>query len=150
VWRALQGFLGGGMVPTVFASAFLIFRGPWQKFIAPIIGLIATLGPTLGPTLGGYLTDAYSWRGLFLINVVPGIIVAVTTFVLIDIDQPDFSLLKNFDWYGLISMAGFLGALQYVLEEGPRYGWFDDQAITVLAIFSGTSAVVFFARVLTT
>ena len=116
VWRALQGFLGGGMVPTVFASAFLIFRGPWQKFIAPIIGLIATLGPTLGPTLGGYLTDAYSWRWLFFINVVPGIIVTVTTFVLIDIYQPDFSLLENFDWYGLISMAGFLGVLQYVLE----------------------------------
>ena len=75
VWRALQGFIGGGMVPTVFASAYLIFHGPRQKLIAPMIGLIATLAPTIGPTVGGYLTDALSWHWLFFINVVPGIVV---------------------------------------------------------------------------
>jgi len=149
VWRAIQGFIGGGMVPTVFASAYLIFQGPRQKFIAPVVGLIATLAPTIGPTVGGYLTDAYSWHWLFFVNVVPGIIVTVTTFLLIDFDKPDFTLLKNFDWYGLISMAGFLGALEYVLEEGPRYEWFDDDTIFAVAIVSGISAVVFFARVLT-
>ena len=84
VWRALQGFIGGGMVPTVFASAYFIFQGPRQKFIAPVVGLIATLAPTIGPTVGGYLTDAYSWHWLFFINVVPGIIVAVMTFLLVD------------------------------------------------------------------
>src|ERR1700689_4489062 len=80
VWRALQGFIGGGMVPTVFASAYVIFQGPRQKFIAPVVGLIATLAPTIGPTVGGYLTDAYSWHWLFFINVVPGIIVTVATY----------------------------------------------------------------------
>ena len=148
VWRALQGFIGGGMVPTVFASAYFIFQGPRQKFIAPVVGLIATLAPTIGPTVGGYLTDAYSWHWLFFINVVPGIIVAVMTFLLVDFDQPDLSLLRNFDWCGLISMAGFLGALEYVLEEGPRYEWFDDSTITAVAIVSAISAVVFFTRVL--
>jgi DHA2 family multidrug resistance protein len=149
VWRAVQGCIGGGMVPTVFASAYFIFQGPRQKFIAPVVGLIATLAPTIGPTVGGYLTDAYSWHWLFFINVVPGIVVTVTTFLLIDFDQPDYALLKNFDWYGLISMAGFLGALEYVLEEGPRYEWFDDDTVFVVAIVSGVSAIVFFARVLT-
>jgi MFS transporter, DHA2 family, multidrug resistance protein len=149
VWRALQGFIGGGMVPTVFASAYLIFQGPRQKFIAPVVGLIATLAPTIGPTVGGYLTDAYSWHWLFFINVVPGIIVSVATFLLVDFDQPDLALLKNFDWTGLISMAGFLGALEYVLEEGPRYEWFDDDTIFTVAIVSAVSAFVFFARVLT-
>jgi len=149
VWRAIQGFIGGGMVPTVFASAYLIFQGPRQKFIAPVVGLIATLAPTIGPTVGGYLTDAYSWHWLFFINVVPGIVVTAASVALIDFDQPDFALLKNFDWYGLISMGGFLGALEYVLEEGPRYEWFDDDTIFVVAIISGISAVVFFARVLT-
>jgi MFS transporter, DHA2 family, multidrug resistance protein len=148
VWRALQGFIGGGMVPTVFASAYFIFQGPRQKFIAPVVGLIATLAPTIGPTVGGYLTDAYSWHWLFFVNVVPGIIVTITTFLLVDFDQPDFALLKNFDWYGLISMAGFLGALEYLLEEGPRYEWFDDETIMTVAIVSALSAVVFFARVL--
>jgi DHA2 family multidrug resistance protein len=148
-WRAIQGFIGGGMVPTVFASAYLIFQGPRQKLIAPVVGLIATLAPTIGPTVGGYLTDAYSWHWLFFINVVPGIVVTAITAVLIDFDKPDLALLKNFDWYGLLSMAAFLGALEYVLEEGPRYEWFDDDTIFVVAIFSGLSAIVFFARVLT-
>jgi DHA2 family multidrug resistance protein len=149
VWRALQGFIGGGMVPTVFASAYLIFQGPRQKFIAPVVGLIATLAPTIGPTVGGYLTDAYSWHWLFFINVVPGVIVSVSTFFLVDFDQPDLALLKNFDWTGLLSMAGFLGALEYVLEEGPRYEWLDDDTIFTVAVVSAVSAVIFFARVLT-
>ncbi len=52
LWRTLQGFLGGGMIPTVFATAYLIF--PREKFsiVSPIIGLVATLAPTIGPTLG--------------------------------------------------------------------------------------------------
>jgi DHA2 family multidrug resistance protein len=149
VWRAIQGFIGGGMVPTVFASAYLIFQGPRQKLIAPVVGLIATLAPTIGPTVGGYLTDAFSWHWLFFINVVPGIVVTIATVLLVDFDKPDFALLKNFDWTGLLSMAGFLGALEYVLEEGPRYEWFDDDTIFAVAIVSAVSAVVFFARVLT-
>jgi DHA2 family multidrug resistance protein len=149
IWRALQGFIGGGMVPTVFASAYVIFTGKRQAMVAPVVGLIATLAPTIGPTIGGYVTDALSWHWLFFINIVPGIIVTVATVVLVDFDKPDYSLLDNFDWWGLISMAGFLGALEYVLEEGPRYDWFDDATITLFAVISGLSAVLFFARVLT-
>ena len=149
VWRALQGFIGGGMVPTVFATAYMIFTGPRQKMIAPTVGLIATLAPTIGPTVGGYVTDVLSWHWLFFINILPGIAVTIATVVLVDFDKPDHSLLKHFDWWGLASMAGFLGALEYVLEEGPRNDWFDDGTITLFAVVSGVSAVVFFARVLT-
>jgi DHA2 family multidrug resistance protein len=149
VWRALQGFIGGGMVPTVFASTYLIFQGPRQKIVIAIVGLIATLAPTIGPTVGGYLTDAYSWHWLFFINIAPGIIITVATYFLVDFDTPDFALLRRFDWYGLLSMAGFLGALEYVLEDGPRYEWFDDDTIFAVAVVCGFSAVTFFARVLT-
>jgi DHA2 family multidrug resistance protein len=149
VWRAVQGFIGGGMVPTVFATGYLLFPGPRQKFIAPIIGLIATLAPTIGPTVGGYVTDALSWHWLFYINIVPGIIVAVATFTLVDFDEPDLALLEHFDWWGLASMAGFLGALEYVLEEGPRNEWFDDGTITLVALVSALSAIAFFVRIFT-
>lgn len=149
VWRALQGFIGGGMVPTVFATAYLLFPGPRQKLVAPVIGLIATLAPTIGPTIGGYVTDAMSWHWLFFINIGPGIAVTVLAWLLIDFDKPDYSLIDNFDWWGLVSMAGFLGTLEYVLEEGPRYGWFDDPTITLFAVVSVISAIAFFARVLT-
>src|SRR4030095_7365618 len=91
-WRALQGFIGGGMIPTVFASAYLIFPQLKQPIIPPLIGLGATLAPTVGPTVGGYLTDALSWHWLFFINVVPGIIVTIAALALIDFDKPDWSL----------------------------------------------------------
>jgi DHA2 family multidrug resistance protein len=149
IWRAVQGFIGGGMVPTVFATAYLLFPGSRQKLVAPVIGLIATLAPTVGPTIGGYVTDALSWHWLFFINIAPGIAVTIAAATLIDFDKPDYALLDNFDWWGLISMAGFLGTAEYVLEEGPRYGWFDDETIFFFAIVSVLSAAAFFVRVLT-
>src|ERR1700709_444580 len=107
LWRALQGFIGGGMIPPAFAFSFTIFPRDKQPFIAPIIGLVATLAPTIGPTVGGYLTDWFSWHWLFLVNIVPGIFVTVSTYFLVDFDEPNFSLFKDFDWAGLAFMAGF-------------------------------------------
>ncbi len=148
-WRAVQGFIGGGMIPTVFATSYTIFPKSKLPIVAPLIGLVATLAPTIGPTVGGYLTDALSWHWLFFINVVPGIIVTVAAWTRIDFDEPHWALLDRFDWVGLISMAGFLGALEYVLEEGPRNDWFNDEVVFILTCVSVISAVVFFARVLT-
>jgi DHA2 family multidrug resistance protein len=149
LWRAIQGFLGAGMIPTVFASAYTVF--PRSKFhiVAPIIGLVATLAPTVGPTVGGYITDVMSWHWLFFINVVPGIGITIGVLALVDFDEPHLELLDHFDWWGLGFMAGFLGALEYVLEEGPRNDWFGDTSIAVCAVICVLSAVAFFWRVLT-
>jgi len=148
-YRALQGFIGGGMIPSVFAVAFSLFPRSKQAIVSPIIGLVATLAPTIGPTVGGYLSDTYSWHWLFLINVGPGIAVATAVFFLVDFDKPDHSLLGRFDFVGLGAMALFLGSLEYVLEEGPRYDWFDDQTISLLAVLAVVGAIVFFWRALT-
>ena len=110
VYRALQGFIGGGMIPSVFAAAFTIFPPSKRSIVSPMIGLVATLAPTIGPTIGGYLSHAFSWHWLFLINVVPGIGVTIAAWTLIDFDEGDRSLLKKFDWTGLASMAVFLGS----------------------------------------
>src|SRR5437764_4007916 len=120
LWRAIQGFLGAGMIPTVFASAYTVF--PRSKFhiVAPIIGLVATLAPTIGPTVGGFITDMMSWHWLFFINIVPGIGITIGVLILVDFDRPNLALLEHFDWFGLVAMAGFLGSLEYVLEEGPQ------------------------------
>src|SRR6476469_8552144 len=149
LWRAIQGFLGAGMIPTVFASAYLVF--PRSKFhiVGPIIGLVATLAPTIGPTIGGMITDWMSWHWLFFINVVPGICITVGVLALVDFDQPNFGLLDRFDWFGLIAMAGFLGSLEYVLEEGPQYEWLQDTSVAVCATICAVSAIAFFYRVLT-
>jgi DHA2 family multidrug resistance protein len=149
VWRAIQGFIGGGMIPTVFATAYIVFPRSKFSLVAPVIGLVATLAPTIGPTVGGWLTDQLSWRWLFFINVVPGICVTTAALTLIDFDQPHWALFDKFDWLGLAAMAGFLGALEFVLEDGPRYDWFQDDTIRLMAWVSGLSAVVFFVRAFT-
>jgi MFS transporter, DHA2 family, multidrug resistance protein len=149
VWRALQGFIGGGMVPTVFASAYAIFPRSKQPVITPLIGLVATLAPTIGPTVGGYLTAMLSWHWLFFINIVPGIVVTIAAAALIDFDKPNWPLFERFDILGLIFMALFLGTLEYVLEDGPRYDWFEDSTIAFAAVVSASAAVLFFMRVLT-
>ncbi len=148
-WRAVQGFIGGGMIPTVFATAYLIFPRSKMVIVGPMIGLVATLAPTIGPTVGGYLTDALSWHWLFFVNIIPGIAVTAAALILIDFDTPDWSLFRNFDLVGLLAMAGFLGALEYVLEEGPRNDWFGDHSVLLMAWVSGLSAIAFFTRVLT-
>lgn len=149
LWRAIQGFVGAGMIPTVFASAYTVF--PRSKFhiVGPIIGLVATLAPTIGPTVGGYITDLMSWHWLFFINIVPGIAITIGVLALVDFDEPHFELLEHFDWWGLASMAGFLGSLEYVLEEGPRNDWLQDESIFFFAIVCVISAVIFFYRALT-
>src|SRR5256885_13607699 len=147
VWRAIQGFLGAGMITTVFASAYTVF--PRSKFyiVGPIIGLVATLAPTIGPTVGGIITDWMSWHWLVFINIVPGIGITIGVPILVDLDRPNFALLEHFDWWGLLFMASFLGTLEYVLEEGPRYEWLQDTSISGFAAICVTSAVpVFLGR----
>ena len=149
VWRAAQGFIGGAMIPVVFSAAFTAFPKSRQAMIAAIVGLIATLAPTIGPTVGGYLTSTFSWHWLFLVNVGPGIAVTIAVLAFVDFDKPDLSLLRRVDWTGLITLATFLGSLEYVLEEGAGNDWFNDQTIANFSMVAVLSGVAFFWRALT-
>ncbi|HEY0419359.1 MAG TPA: DHA2 family efflux MFS transporter permease subunit, partial [Acetobacteraceae bacterium] len=149
LYRAMQGFIGGAMIPTVFATSFTLFPPSRRAQVSVLIGLTATMAPTIGPTLGGWLTQALSWHWLFLINVPVGIIVAVAVGAFIHIDKPDHSLRRSFDLFGLALMASFLGSLEYVLEEGERNGWFEDETIAWLSVITVVCGVLFFWRMLT-
>ena len=149
VFRSMQGFSGGAMMPLVFPVIYTKFRMPQLATVMVLISLILNLSSTLGPTIGGYLTDTFSWHWLFLVNIVPGIAVAVTVWLLIDIDKPELSLLRHFDVTGLVLMALFLGCLQYALQEGPRWDWFSDNTILMAVVVSSIASAFFFWRVLT-
>ena len=118
-FRAAQGFLGGAMIPTVFATSFLLFPPAARAKVSVLIGLTATLAPTIGPTLGGLLTDS-----AVLALAVPDqragrrLAVAAVVWSTIDIDQPDRSLLRALRLVG----AGRDGAVprQPGIRDGGR------------------------------
>ncbi len=149
LFRALQGLLGASMIPTVFTSSFHYFQGPQRVYSAAVIGTIASVAPTLGPVIGGWITDTLDWRWLFYVNLLPGAAITLLVPVLVRIDEPDLSLLRGADYPGIALMAVFLGTLEYVLEEGTRWNWFDDATIRACAAIAGVSGLLFVARSLT-
>ena len=144
VARALQGFVGGAMVPAVFATAFTAFP-PDKRIMANVAtGMIVTLAPTVGPILGGHLTEWLSWRWLFFVNVGPGLLSLFLVGRYANFDRGDRNLASGFDWFGLGMMATFLMSLQYVVEEGAKDNWFEDGMIlwlTVLCVITGVTFV---------
>ena len=149
VFRAFQGFLGGGMIPTTMAALFVLFPKSKQALPMVAIGMVSTLGPAIGPTLGGWLTTHLSWHWMFFINILPGLLIAAFVYSGHDLDKPNFSLFSRIDWLGLASMALFLGCLQFILDEGPRNDWLTDHAILIAFIIGVVSAVIFFYRCFT-
>lgn len=145
-FRALQGFLGGSMIPMVFTTAFAFFSGPKVVIAAATIGCLSSLAPTLGPTIGGWITENYSWHWLFFINLVPGLFVTIVVPLLVKVDRPNLSLLRGADYPGMVLMAVFLGCLEYTLEEGPRWNWMSDDTIRATAWTSAISGVGFVWR----
>jgi len=146
VFRAIQGFTGGAMVPLVFATGFAMFEGPKRAAVPAILGMVSTLAPTLGPSIGGLITEYAEWRWLFFMNIVPGIAITVLFPLLGKVDHANPAMLRRIDWLHVASLAVFLGGMQYVLEEGPRHEWFTDDAVLTAAWLSVVGAAVFFER----
>ncbi|WP_432700147.1 DHA2 family efflux MFS transporter permease subunit [Kluyvera cryocrescens] len=149
VFRALQGAAGASMIPLVFTTAFIYYQGKELGLAAAVVSALASLSPTLGPTLGGWITDNLEWRWLFYINILPGLYLVMSISLLVDIDKPNLSLLKGADYLGIALLALTLGCLEYSLEEGARWGWFDDSTIIVTSGLTLVSALLFATRTLT-
>ena len=148
-FRALQGALGASMIPTVFTSSFHYFQGRRRVYSAAVVGTIASVAPALGPVIGGWITDTLNWHWLFYVNLVPGLAITLLIPFLVDIDKPDLQLLREADYSGIVLMAISLGTLEYVLEEGTRWNWFDDTTIKTCAYIAAITGVLFVARSLT-
>jgi len=149
LFRALQGALGASMIPIVFTTSFHYFQGTRRVYSAAVVGTIAAIAPTLGPVIGGWITDELNWHWLFYVNLVPGLAISALVPLLVRIDEPDLSLLRGADYPGIALMAVALGTLEYVLEEGTRWNWFDDATIRDCAWISAITGVLFVTRSLT-
>ena len=148
VLRAIQGFMGGAMIPIAYAISFSVFPRRMMGSVQAVMGLVATLAPSVGPTVGGYITEFASWHWLFLANAVPGVLVSLAVWRLLDIDRPDRRALRHLDLIGLALLALFLGTLEFSLEEGPGDDWFASRTILIAAFVCALASLGFFWRTL--
>ncbi len=122
-FRVVQGFSGGVLIPAVFSAVFLLFPTRLHAAATTIGGVVAVLAPTIGPVVGGFITATWSWPWLFLINVIPGLIVASVTPFLLPRHPTDFDELRKLDAISLLVMAAALAALEIGLKQAPQGGW---------------------------
>jgi DHA2 family multidrug resistance protein len=147
-WRVVQGLGGGALLSTAQATLFEAFPPAEVGIGQAMFGVGVMVGPTVGPTLGGFIVDSYSWPWIFYINVPLGILAAFLVFRYVR--DTKFQLrAKTVDFGGIALLALAVGSLQWMLERGDRFDWFESRFITTLAIVSVVSTVLLIWRELT-
>jgi DHA2 family multidrug resistance protein len=134
VFRALQGFTGGVMIPLAFTYTVTTLPASKQPIGLAGFALSATFAPAIGPTIGGWLTETFGWEYIFYLNLVPGSVMLAALLWSLKPEPMKLDLLKHGDWTGIATLAIGLGALQTVLEEGNQEDWFGSPFIVRLAI----------------
>jgi len=135
--RVLQGAGGGGMQPMAQAIMADSFEPHKRGQAFALYGLVAVLAPSIGPTLGGWITDNFSWRWIFFINIPVGILAFILVTRLVE-DPPwikaDPSKLRNMDYMGLAFLALAMGGLQFMLDKGEENDWFSSSFICLFGV----------------
>ena len=136
LWRIVQGAGGAALLSTAQATLRQVFPREQQGMVQALFILGIIVAPTIGPTLGGWITDNYNWNWIFFINIpiAAASIFLVTSFL----HDPPWMRRKSegIDVIGIGLLTVGLGCLQYVLEEGKRFDWFQDTTIVRLTIVS--------------
>lgn len=140
-WRVLQGLGGGALLSTAQTTLFEAFPPHERGIGQSIFGVGVMVGPTLGPTLGGYIVDAYAWPWIFYINVPLGIFAGYLVWTYVR-DAAHQVKSRSVDVWGILLLTMAVGSLQWMLERGERFDWFESRFVTALAVTSVTSAVL--------
>ncbi len=146
--RILQGAGGGGMQPMAQAIMADSFEPHKRGQAFALYGLVAVLAPSIGPTLGGWITDNFSWRWIFFINIPVGILAFFLVTRLVEDPpwiKPDRSLLRKIDYLGLSFLTLAMGGLQIMLDKGEENDWFTSSFIRFFAFLFVVGIVGLFA-----
>src|SRR5580658_4026465 len=144
VFRVLQGIGGGGLQPSEQAILADTFPPAKRGMAFAVYGIAVVTAPAIGPTLGGWITDNFTWRWIFFINIPVGILSLLLTSRLIQ-DPPYFKRRKlketRIDYIGLGLVALGLGTLQVILDKGQREDWFESHFIVILSVISAAALI---------
>jgi DHA2 family multidrug resistance protein len=132
VFRLLQGVFGAPLVPLSQSVLLDAYPREQQGQAMAVFGLGVMLGPILGPTLGGWLTDSYSWRWVFYVNVPFGILCVLGILLFLG-RRADRPMAGRLDWLGFATLSLGIGALQLFLDRGERLDWFASSEIRLEA-----------------
>lgn len=140
-FRVIQGAGGGGLQPI--SQAILVDSFPREKqgMAMAVYGMGVVVAPTIGPTLGGWITDSFTWRWIFFINIPVGIVSILMTTMLIKNPPYMKKLRLRIDYIGIAFLSVGLGFLQVVLDKGQRDDWFGSHFIVWASIIGATGLV---------
>jgi DHA2 family multidrug resistance protein len=132
-----------GAALSPLSQAVILDRYPAEKRgnIMSIWGMVVMVGPILGPTLGGYLTDNYSWRWVFYVNVPVGVLAVAGLLFFLSEDKRVKP--QSFDWTGFGFFAVAIGAMQFMLDRGTTKDWFSSSEIVLEAVLAGMGTYLF-------
>jgi len=147
IFRLLQGLAGASLIPLSQAVLLDIYPPKQHGQAMAIWGGGAILGPILGPALGGYLTDNFSWRWCFYINLPVGILALLGVWFFISGDRSVRR--KPFDFLGFGMLSIFVGSIQLMLDRGPSQDWFHSAEITTYAILAAVAGWIFLSHTVT-
>ena len=134
LFRIIQGFSGGVLIPAVFSAVFLLFPPRLHAVATTVGGVVAVLAPTIGPIVGGFITETWSWPWLFLINVIPGLIAVSITPLLLPRHDTDLAEFAKLDMQALVLMAVALACLEIGLKQAPKGGWLSPLSTGLLLV----------------
>jgi DHA2 family multidrug resistance protein len=144
LFRVMQGAFGGGLQPMAQSILGDSFAPEKRGLAFSLYGITTICAPAIGPTLGGWITDNYSWRWIFYINVPVGIVALILVYQLIE-DPPYIARLKarlsSFDFIGFSLLTLGVGALQIVLDKGQEDDWFGSHFITTLVVIAAVGLI---------
>lgn len=143
VFRALQGFTGGALIPLAFTLTLIKLPEHHRAKGMALFALTATFAPSIGPTLGGWLTENFGWEYIFYINVPPGLLMIAGLLYGLEKKAPHWELLKSTDYAGILTLGVGLGCLQVFLEEGHRKDWLESNLIVGLGSIALASLISF-------
>jgi MFS transporter, DHA2 family, multidrug resistance protein len=147
LFRVMQGAFGAALVPLSQSVLFGAYPRERQGFAMALFGVGVMIGPVLGPVLGGWLTENYSWRYVFYINLPIGIIDLIG--ILFFLPESPRNPAGKLDWFGFGTLSLTLGALQIMLDRGEQKDWFSSGEIVIEAIVAASAFYLFLVHIFT-